>query len=109
MGRKITHEDEKSDESSDESSDADTNLTGGALGVPDASNTVDGADVALSNRIFTPPTAGRFVVGATKSINAFGGITHLHAGQIVDENNYDIEGLKRAGVVLTPYVAPGSE
>jgi hypothetical protein len=85
---------------------ADAPIEGGALGVSDSKNTLDGAEVAVTNRVFEPVTAKKYEVMTTKRINGAGGITHLHAGQLIDENNYDIEGLKRAGVDLKAFVEP---
>lgn len=104
MARKIHTDDHETKDDGEQPAQADAQLEGGALGVPDAKNTVGGAEVAPSNRVFAPVTAKKFQVMATARINGAGGITHLHAGQLIDENNYDIEALKRAGVKVQPFV-----
>jgi hypothetical protein len=111
MARKIhQHGDGEHDDSEHaQPAQADAKLEGGALGVPDAKNTVGGAEVAPSNAVFEPSGAKKYQVAATSRINGAGGITHLHAGQIIDDNNYDIGGLRRAGVKLTEYVEPTPE
>ncbi len=103
MARRIHTEEETAETTP---APAEAALEGGALGVPDAANNQGGAEVALSNRVFEPSTAKKFEVQRSNQsagawrINMSGGITYLHAGQIIDENNYDIAGLRRAGVEL---------
>ncbi len=77
-------------------------LDGGTIGVPDGNAPVEGVTTAMSDRVFQPVTAARFTVLSDARINGVGGITWLKAGQTVDENGYDIDGLKRQGVRLAP-------
>lgn len=105
MGRKVKEESagESPDEMSAEHAQvAEPQMTGGALGVlpSDAKTTIGGPEVAPSNQVFEPPVTKRFRVVQTARVNLAGGITHLHAGQTIDETNYDIQGLLNAGVEL---------
>ena len=69
-------------------------LEGGSLGVPNAKQSIGGAEVQRSERVFVPPVRKQFVVKRASLINSAGGPATLKEGMIIDDLNYDIEQLK---------------
>ncbi len=106
MGRKVNQEVEETEQP--ETSEAEPSapmLEGGALGVTDTKK-LDGEQP--QTKVFEPPKRNAFRVGGYQPmrINTPYGITHLHPGQVVDDQNYDIEKLKQLGIPLTAVVEP---
>lgn len=114
MGRKVYSDTDASEEQGSTAQEENTavpapHLDGGSLGVPEGAVSVNGVTTEPSDKVFEPVTAERFTVVQDARINGTGGISWLKAGQTVDANNYDIEGIKRQGVKLVPFVASDPE